>query len=314
MTTKKTHIKGRQPLPWHLLMPKYWYLWLGIFTLSLMSYLPARLRDPLGRRIGTLIFNKNQKRRTIAYQNLALCYPQYDEHTLLELTQQHFQHFYSALLTLPRYWWARPESLKKQTAMIGYEHITEAQQAGKGIILMGCHTATLEVGGLMLSMDHPSLAYYHEFKNPLLEWWMIRCRTRFGGRVISRKHNLSDTVRQVRKGALLNYLGDEDLGSDNATFAAFMGVTKATQTGLTKLARLCRADVIPCFNYYDVQRKKHISLILPPLQNFPSGDDATDALTINDCLAKMIQHAPTQYMWTMKLFKTQPDSQKSVYR
>ncbi|HBA33520.1 MAG TPA: lauroyl-Kdo(2)-lipid IV(A) myristoyltransferase, partial [Gammaproteobacteria bacterium] len=65
MTINKTHLKGRQPLPWPLLMPKYWHLWLGIFTLSLMSYLPTKFRDALGRGIGTLIFNKNQKRRTI---------------------------------------------------------------------------------------------------------------------------------------------------------------------------------------------------------------------------------------------------------
>ena len=314
MSQKKTHLQGTQTLPYHLLSPKHWLTWLAIFIIYLITRLPNRLRDAIAMAVGGLIYRRNKKRTTIVRTNLALCYPKLGTDELEALTQKHFRAYYCGLFTMSRLWWGSPKSIEKKIKAHGFEHVENALHNKRAVILMTCHTSTLEYAGTLVNFKYPSLAYYHRFKNPVLEWWMLRCRTRFGSQVLSRGSNLTDTIRLVRKGVVMNYVGDEDLGRDNAIFSPFYGNPKATQIGLAKLAKLCRADVIPCFNYYDNKTGKNIITYFPALQNFPSGDNQIDANLLNQTLQEMIEICPEQYMWTMKIFKTQQQPGQSKYR
>ncbi len=43
---------------------------------------------------------------------------------------------------------------------------------------------------------------------------------------------------------------------------------------------------------------------------FPTGDDVADATTVNRAMEDLIRRAPTQYMWTHRRFKSQPDQER----
>ena len=48
-------------------------------------------------------------------------------------------------------------------------------------------------------------------------------------------------------------------------------------------------------------------IVLPGLENFPSGDDKYDVTRINQMVEKMVMIAPEQYLWMHKRFKTRPN-------
>ncbi|MCB1822327.1 MAG: lipid A biosynthesis acyltransferase, partial [Candidatus Competibacteraceae bacterium] len=54
-------------------------------------------------------------------------------------------------------------------------------------------------------------------------------------------------------------------------------------------------------------------VILPALQNFPSGDVVADTTRINALLEKHIRQAPEQYLWVHRRFKTCPPGESSFY-
>ena len=51
----------------------------------------------------------------------------------------------------------------------------------------------------------------------------------------------------------------------------------------------------------------------PVIENFPSDDDAADAVRMNALLEAEIRHFPDQYLWLHKRFKTHPPGEPPFY-
>jgi len=54
-------------------------------------------------------------------------------------------------------------------------------------------------------------------------------------------------------------------------------------------------------------------VLLPPLENFPSGDPVADTERVNEALSALVRVAPEQYLWVQKRFLHGPDGQLSTY-
>jgi len=147
----------------------------------------------------------------------------------------------------------------------------------------------------------------------LLNWLVYRARSRFGARLATREDGLRPLVKATKKGALFYYVTDEDLGGENPLFAPFFATEKATVPVLGRLAKLCDAQVLPCYSHYLPAEGRYQVTILAPLKNFPSGDKQADCEAMNRAIEALIKIAPEQYMWSMRLFKTQPAGQSYPY-
>lgn len=79
-STRLTARSGYQPqFSWSYLQPKYWLIWLGIFGLILLAFVPFRLRDKLASYIGKIVARKAKKQRHRAKINLQYCFPHWTE-------------------------------------------------------------------------------------------------------------------------------------------------------------------------------------------------------------------------------------------
>ena len=57
----------------------------------------------------------------------------------------------------------------------------------------------------------------------------------------------------------------------------------------------------------------YVTTLLPPLDNFPTGDQVRDASTMNEAMEKLIGEAPEQYLWTFRWFQTRPGEMENPY-
>jgi Kdo2-lipid IVA lauroyltransferase/acyltransferase len=71
--------------------------------------------------------------------------------------------------------------------------------------------------------------------------------------------------------------------------------------------------VLPSFAFYDDDSDQYVLKLWPPLEGFPSGEDAADARTMNASVEEAIREAPAQYLWTMRMFRTRPDGAAPPY-
>ena len=85
------------------------------------------------------------------------------------------------------------------------------------------------------------------------------------------------------------YLPDMDYGPRDTIFVPFFGVPAATITGLSRLARLTGARVLPCVTRMLPGGAGYEVHFLPAWENFPSGDDAADTRRMNAFIEEQVR-------------------------
>lgn len=312
---KKTSQKNKMAPAFQVsfLLPKYWITWLALLFFYLFSWLPISVMARAGEKLGEYAARKNKKRCNIARVNLSLCFPDKSESEIEALVEAHFRAQMRSLFHYGLVWWAPRWRLKKLINVEGFKKIDEAIEQRKNIILMTCHSAGLEFLGVALAMRYACSGPYKPMRNELINWMVTRGRIRLGTIAYTREEGFRPLIRDTRKGRVLIYLADEDLGSDMSVFAPFFGVEKATISVLGRLVKSCDAVIFPCVGCYDAERSAYRVKVLPAMDEFPTGDELVDVTAMNVAVEELVQECLSQYFWTLRLFQTRPEGEASVY-
>jgi len=312
-TTAKKQNETEPSFTLRFLHPAYWLIWLMLFLFFLFSLLPLRFIDFVGGKLGELMARKNKKRFNIARVNLSHCFPERAEKEIAAMVIEHFQCQVRSLLHYGLIWWAPVSRIKKHINVEGFEQIDELKKQGKKVIALTLHTVGLEFAVTAFGIYTDASGPYNPMRNELIDWWVVRGRKRFGGRIVTREQGFRPLIKDVRDGRLLVYLADEDLGADVSVFAPLFGVQKATVPVLGRLASFCDAVVMPCTSCYDLKQHKYIVKLFSPIENFPGSDDIADAVSMNKAIENAVRQCVVQYFWTLRLFQTRPEGEDSFY-
>lgn len=295
------------------LHPRYWPMWIGLGWLRLAVLLPLPLLWLVGATLGTLMYALHAPRRRIVAINLAKAFPELAAPARNALARQHFRALGQAMFDSALMWWGRYGRLRRLVHVRGREHYDRALAEGRPVILLAPHFVAMEVGGMFLSAQRPVATMFREPKNRLFNAVLRRARVRFGGQIIERHDGLRPVVAALKHGKVFYYLPDQDLGHAGTLFAPFFGVQTATLAVLGRLARVTGAAVIPCFARQRPFGRGYDIIFEPPLADFPTGDDYTDAVRMNQVIEGAVRVAPAQYFWVHKRFKTRPAGEADFY-
>lgn len=286
---------------WH---PRYWLIWLGLFILRGLILLPWRWQMLMGKGFGLFMYRLLKRRRRIACMNLALALPELTAKTRQSLNRAHFIALGQSVIETPLSWWGSAQTLAKLRHIEGWQHLQAAKAEKRGIILLSAHFTSLELGGRLLAMDESLHVVYRPHQNPLLDDLVADVREQRYGKAISRD-DIRSMVRSLRQGQLVWYAQDQNFGHKNSVFSPFFGVLAATNTSLSRLAKLGNALVVPFFTVR--QAEGYRLIFLPALDHFPSGDQQVDADRVNQLLEQQIRQVLPQYLWTHRRYKDCPE-------
>ena len=292
--------------------PGHWPLWLLVALLRALSWLPLPLLYALGQALGELAYHLHRRRQRITRRNLSACFPQLPDAEIRRLARRHFRVLAAAALATGVGWWARPARLARLTHFRGGDIHARARASGN-VILLAPHFAGLEYGGIRLSLDAPLLSMYQHHKNPHLDAVIAAGRARFGVVLYARNAPAKSMIRAMRAGLQFYYLPDQDPGDGKGVFAPFFSIPAATFGALGRLARLGDARVVPCATRLLPRGRGYEIIFAPPLENFPSGDEARDAAAMNRAIEELIALMPEQYLWSHRRFKTRPPGEPPFY-
>jgi KDO2-lipid IV(A) lauroyltransferase len=222
----------------------------------------------------------------------------------------HFAVLGRSLLELGLWWWASPERIKRLVRLEGEEHLQAHQ--GKPVILLAPHFVALDAGGARLNIDYAMVSIYARAKNRVFDGALRRGRERFGKlQLVARTDGVSKVLRPLRAGTPFYYLPDMDYGRHDAVFVPFFGYPAATITGLSRLAKISGAVVLPVITR--MVDDHYVTRIGEAWTGFPTDDVTADTRRMNAYLETEIMKSPEQYYWLHKRFKTRPRGEQGVY-
>jgi len=279
----------------------------------LLHWLPLSLLAPIGSGFGRLLYWVIVPRRKVVLINLRLCFPDMGPTQRRRLIRRHFVEMMKLMLEYGIVWWSSPERLRQLVEVRGLEHITRLREAGEDVVLFYPHFVAFEICALRLNLEVPLVSVYSHQKNKILDAQFYKGRNRFDNAyIVSRQESLRSIIKAMRKEHTpFLYLPDQDFGPRDAIFVKFFATDAATITGLSRIASIAKARVVPA-----IARRKGSRFVLdihPPLENFPSDDLEADTRRMNAFLEQRILEAPEQYFWLHKRFKTRPQGQPRFY-
>ena len=294
--------------------PLYWPTWLGLGVLWLTTRLPYRMILLLGALLGTLSLLLLSERRRIARTNINLCFPELGNRERHRLLRRSFYNSGMALFESALAWWGDEKKLRPLMHIEGLENLKQAEEKGNGVIMLGAHYTTIEMGGRIMSTHVDNFTpTYKRARNKAFELVMAWSRKRIHNDLI-KSMDMRDVVRTLKNRKIIWYAPDQDYGMRSSVFAPFMGVPAATLTMASRLSKLTGAPVLPWYAERLPGSQGYKLTIAPALKNFPSGDDVRDTTQVNDAITAHVRHVPEQYLWGHRRFKTRPVGEPPVYR
>lgn len=283
----------------------------GLFLIWLLRLLPWPLLTFVGKTIGLLFYCGARHRRHIARVNLRLCFPELSTAEREKRLRAHFMATARSLIERGVLWWSSANAVRRMVRLEGYENLQALQ--GRPVILLAPHFVGLDMGAIRLMLETKIAGVYGPQRNKRMDRFIREKRGRFGNlELISRKAGPRPILQSLREGLPLYYLPDQDYGPRNALFVPFFGVSASTLTGLSRLARMAEAVIVPCVTYQT--EKGYVARLYPAWKNFPSDDVASDTRRMNAFIEERVNEAPAQYYWLHRRFKTRPPGEKSFYR
>ncbi len=280
----------------------------------LLHWLPLAWLARLGRGFGGLLYRFANERRHVALTNLCLCFPEMPEAEREELARRHFKAFGRSFLERSLLWWAPSQRLCQIVSIEGREHLERERARKQTVILLVPHFVGLDMGWTRLTLELDMVSIYANQKNLLFNAALLKGRTRFGdSTLLSRQEGTRQAIRAMRAGRPFYYLPDMDYGQRDTIFVPFFGVPTATITGLSRLARLADAVVLPVVTRMLPNGQGYVVNIGPPWADFPGKSIEADTLRMNAFIESEVRRFPEQYFWLHKRFKTRPPGEKSLY-
>ncbi|MFK3659878.1 kdo(2)-lipid IV(A) palmitoleoyltransferase [Scandinavium sp. NPDC088450] len=296
-----------------LLHPRNWLTWFGLGVLWLIVQLPYPLLYIIGSSLGRASRPFLKRREKIASRNISLCFPDMNGEAKEKLIEQNFISLGMGLIETGMAWFWSDARVKKWFDVEGYANLTRALEDKKGVMVVGVHFMSLELGGRAMGLCRPMMATYRPHNSKMMEWVQTKGRLRSNKAMIDRR-NLRGLVSALKDGEAVWFAPDQDYGPKGSTFAPFFSVPEAATTnGTYVLSRLSGADLLSITMVRKANNRGYSLHISELMTDYPIEDEFKAASYMNKVIEKEILRAPEQYLWVHRRFKTRPAGQSSLY-
>jgi KDO2-lipid IV(A) lauroyltransferase len=285
---------------------------LALGLVWLLHFLPLAILSRVGAIFGMALYALGRERRRVCLINLSRCLPELSATDRGRLARRHFRAFGRSIIERGILWWSPRERILGLVRVRGREHFDAAR--GQPLILLAPHFVGLDAAWTRLTCELDMTGLYANQKNAVLNKVLREGRVRFGHQqAFSRQEGVRPMLRAMQEGLPIYYLPDMDYGRRDAVFVPFFGVPAATITGVSRIARLAGARVLPCVSRMLPGGAGYEVRFYPAWENYPGADDPVDARRMNAFIEERVREMPEQYLWTHKRFKTRPEDEAKWY-
>ncbi|MBT8047021.1 MAG: lysophospholipid acyltransferase family protein [Xanthomonadales bacterium] len=284
------------------------------FVLWLLSLMPVGMPYWLSEKSARFWMKLSPVKRHTTERNLERCYPDMSEEERQRLVHESFQHYVCSVLEAGHNWnWSLDRLIALCDGVENENLLLEAQASDKGLILLAPHFGAWEYLGAYFQKFEDIAILYKPASNPQLEKALLAKRSRGESVLIAASgRGLNKLYQHLKSGKCAGILPDQQPAPGKGEFAPFFGNEALTSNVVPRLAKKLDCIVLGliCERLKGGRFRVHV---LPAEEGIYS-EDAREALTaMNRTIEKCVAVNPSQYLWSYRRFKAQPEGAEPFY-
>jgi phosphatidylinositol dimannoside acyltransferase len=278
---------------------------------GLVGPLPPRLGYALAARVGILLYHLSPRlRRAVAINMRHVLGPGAAEEQVQALTREVCTNIAKGHYDLFRVSRLTPEEIRRMVRIEGIDHLQEASQRGRGVIIVSAHLGNVDiVVQAPLAYGIPIMGPAMHVQPERLFRYILKLRQTHGLRLIPVDGPLLEVVRALRKGELVGLPCDRVV-AESTRMVEFFGTPTRLPDGPVRLALRTGAAVLPAF----AQRLDDGLFVIhvePPLDLPNTGDREADIDSgmkqVACSMERHISRSPGQWLVAASLWPAAAD-------
>ena len=245
--------------------------------------------------------------------NLQLCFPDLTLQQRKALALLSLKHTGMVLAESGPVWlWPVEKIMGEIQEVTGLELIQQAQDQGKGVILIGPHHGNWELMGLYLSTLGKCSQLYQAPKHKDLDALLYMARSRGSAKMYpANTKGVVAMLGALKNGEMVGILPDQIPGPNAGEFAPFFGNDAYT---MTLISRLIQKTGAKAFLTYAKRTEQGFSIVIrEPDEKIYAEHMPTSLEGLNKTVELAAKDAPEQYQWEYKRFRYQPEGKQEPY-
>ncbi len=276
---------------------------------EILRFVPISISLWIGRRLGSIAFFFNKKRRLIAYANLKAAFAKEKRPAdLKSITKKVYQNLVQTFMEVLNLTKVNRKYVDSYVEVVNMERIRNASSSGRGTILLTGHFGNWELSSLVSSVEgYPILVLAREQKMKRLNELLNRLRESNGCKVIRKGISTKNILKALYEKNIVGILSDQDAGKAGV-FVDFFGRPTSSHSGPMEMAKRTNSIILP--NFIVRTKGPHHKLFLEEYIDFRNSRPADD---IKDNLQKFmkllesyVRRYPDQWLWLHKRWKSTP--------
>lgn len=260
--------------------------------------LPHAATRSVGRALGGLFWLLDARHRKVAFDNLeVLGLPAAERRRLARRCFAHFGAAVCDTISSSRF---DAVALCERLTLEGFEHLQQAEDAGKGVVVMSAHLGLWEIAAYPPGLyGGPMSVVVRPLDNPHLDRELTRLRERFGNRLIAKHGAARQMLRTLAAHGRLGILIDQRVQRQEGIELPFFGRPALTSPVLAKLSLRTGAPVVPIAGYPEPGGRYRVAF-RPPIWPQGADDEASVATLTAQYLAAVedeIRPNPELWLW-----------------
>jgi len=283
---------------------------------KILKLLSFRFSHRIGTLLGLVLYKIPTKIKKITATNIELCFPKLSSKQQQILVKETLIQSAKGLTELGPLW-SLPFSKIKALAhtVTNLEALDLAAKSEQGVICLLPHIGSWEYCSLFFAENHPATALYRPSRQPALDKLIKKSRQRFGMHLVSISNSgIKSLYRALLQGKTIAVLPDQDPGKGKGIYTPFFGIECNTMPLIAKLIKKTKPAVIMIYALrsdngrgYEVVLNRLDDALTKPLDTLSEIQILTH---VNQAIEKVVRQYPSQYQWTYKRYKYQPDGKK----
>ncbi len=285
-------------------------------TLRLFALLPLPVTHVAGTLLGWLAWRLPTRAKRITLRNLERCYPELSSREQNRLARNSLvETGKTAAETGPLWLWPEQRIQRLIRQVSGEQHLHDALNRGKGVILAIPHLGAWEMVGLYCSLNHPVTSLYRPPRLQGMDAMIRQSRERFGASLVpTDAGGVRALYKTLGRGEIVCILPDQVPSAGQGIFAPFFAISANTMTLLSRLGWKFGSEIVFCYaERLSRGRGFHIHF-LPAPEQIHDADPLRSATALNQGVEQCVRALPEQYQWSYKRFRSRPPGESGFYK